>query len=134
MKPCPDCNRTMERVSAIEPDLGWKCFYCKSTWLPVLSPGSCPPNRWVKDIRKKFDDKISDIETLRAWCHWKRRETGVSSDDLEFVQALENVISQVGTWKARFEQMEKERTSLTERVLDLHIEIARLRNQEFKND
>lgn len=44
-------------------------------------------------------------ETLKAWCHWKRKEIGVSEDDLEFVKAIEDVISEVGTWKAKYKRI-----------------------------
>lgn len=43
----------------------------------------------------------SDIETLKAWCHWKREEQGLSDGDRGLVTAIEDVISQVGTWKAK---------------------------------
>lgn len=49
-------------------------------------------------------------DTLKAWCHWKRKEiehdpTGpFAEDNLELVKAVEDVISQVGTWKAKYER------------------------------
>lgn len=54
----------------------------------------------------------NDTETLKAWCHWKRKQWAKpqfgeherAESELELVQAVENVISQVGTWKAKYEQ------------------------------
>lgn len=42
---------------------------------------------------------------LKAWCHWKRKEKDLSEDDALFVKAIEDVISEVGTWKAKYEQL-----------------------------
>lgn len=50
--------------------------------------------------------KPTDLDTLKAWCHWKKLETGVCEDDLLMVKAIEDVISQVGTWKAKAERAE----------------------------
>lgn len=44
-------------------------------------------------------------ETLKAWCHWKRKEKGVDEDTLEMVKDIEDVISQVGTYKAKSESL-----------------------------
>lgn len=41
-----------------------------------------------------------ELENLKAWCHWKRREVDVSEDDLLFVKAIENVISQAENMEA----------------------------------
>jgi len=48
----------------------------------------------------------SDRETLKAWCHWKRLEierlaVHVRGDELDFLKAIEDLISQVGTLEAR---------------------------------
>lgn len=49
----------------------------------------------------------SDLETLKAWCQFKRKEPLMdTSYDLEMVKAIEDTISQVGTWKAKFEREE----------------------------
>jgi hypothetical protein len=45
-----------------------------------------------------------DIETLKAWCQWQRK-LGPSEEQLELIKAIENVISQAGTWKAKYEQL-----------------------------
>ncbi len=42
-------------------------------------------------------------DTLKAWCHWKKLENDVTQDELDLVKDIEDVISQVGTWKAKFE-------------------------------
>lgn len=41
----------------------------------------------------------SDIATLKAYCHWKRKEKELSEDDADFVKAIEDMISQVTTFK-----------------------------------
>ena len=48
--------------------------------------------------------KDSEVETLKAWCHWKRKEDGASEDDVAMVKTIEDVISQAGTWKAKNER------------------------------
>lgn len=54
-----------------------------------------------------------DIETLKAWCHWKRKEKPpIDEDTLDLVSAVEDVISQVGTWKAKYETMRTKRDKL----------------------
>lgn len=60
----------------------------------------------------------NDTETLKAWCHWKRKqwakpgfgERELAESELELVTAVENVISQVGTWKAKYEKLAGETT------------------------
>jgi hypothetical protein len=32
------------------------------------------------------------MNNLKAWCHWKKKESGVTKDDLEFVKDIENLI------------------------------------------
>ena len=52
----------------------------------------------------------SDLETLKAWCAIERSKLKLAhrpeyTEDL--IRAIENVISQVGTWKAKWEEAEK---------------------------
>lgn len=82
----------------------------------------------------------SDLETLKAWCWWKRKElercnTFIDPDgELDLVKAVEDTISQVGTWKAKFEreaarvrELQDQQQEFYEKfVLDGH-EIGRLR-------
>jgi hypothetical protein len=64
--------------------------------------------------------EVSNIETLKAWAHWKRNEKDVTEEDLEFANAVNDIISQVGTWKAKHDSLaarvkeleEKDRRSL----------------------
>jgi hypothetical protein len=56
-------------------------------------------------------------DTLKAWCHWKKKETGVSEDDLLMVKDIEDVISQVNNWRAKYEK-EKEKTEKLGIMLD----------------
>jgi hypothetical protein len=54
-----------------------------------------------KDVKGgEYEERL---RTLKAWCHWKRREVDVSADDLEMVQAIEDTISQVNNWRAKYE-------------------------------
>lgn len=68
----------------------------------------------------RVKEPSSDIETLKAWCHWKRVEIGNSmkacttildlqrmEDMQDLLTAIENLISQVGTWKAKYEQLKE---------------------------
>lgn len=50
-------------------------------------------------------NKPTDLDTLKAWCHWKKMEIGLSEADYLFVRAIEDVISQVGSWKAKCEKL-----------------------------
>lgn len=65
----------------------------------VLSANELEPKR--KDAKRAYQ---SDVDCLKDFCHWKRLDNDLSDDDLEFVRAIENLISQVGTWKAKYER------------------------------
>jgi len=56
-------------------------------------------------------------DTLKAWCHWKKKEVGVSEDDLAMVKDIEDVISQVNNWRVKYEK-EKEKTEKLGIMLD----------------
>ncbi len=49
-----------------------------------------------------------DIETLKAWCHWKRLEMADARlnepEDLDLVRSIENVVGQVNNYKVRYER------------------------------
>lgn len=51
-----------------------------------------------------------DLETLKAWCHYRRKQLERCNDfvdpdsELELVKAVEDTISRAGTWKAKFEK------------------------------
>lgn len=47
---------------------------------------------------------MTDSETLKAWVHWKRLELQKhpSQEDQEFVEAVNDLLSQVGTFKEAF--------------------------------
>lgn len=47
--------------------------------------------------------KRQDIDTLKAWVHWVSLNP-VSEDQAELARAVNDVISQVGTWKTKYEQ------------------------------
>lgn len=56
----------------------------------------------------------SDIECLKAWCHWKRLELSRSIadvDELDFVKSIEDTIAKVNNYKARYENIKKEHMS-----------------------
>jgi hypothetical protein len=55
-------------------------------------------------MRERVKKELSDVEMLLAWCHWKLKEPGLFEDDRELVMAVQNVCSQVGTWKAKYER------------------------------
>lgn len=86
-----------------------------------------------------------DIETLKAWCHWKRKEYERTPDariqgwqeiresELELVTAVENVISQVGTWKAKCLRAEEAYSGLVQVEIDLRNEIEGLRAAQSGN-
>lgn len=38
--------------------------------------------------------KVSDIETLKAWCHWKLCETDARTDDTDMAHVIQGVIAQ----------------------------------------
>jgi hypothetical protein len=52
--------------------------------------------------------EVDDMVTLKAWCRWKREKiiedpTTDAEAELAAVKVVEDLISQVGTWKARAE-------------------------------
>lgn len=73
-----------------------------------------------------------DIETLKAWCHWKRKENPpIDEDTADLVKAVEDCISQVGNWKAKFESAMEQLATYREshgqeleRVVDLTRKLA----------
>jgi hypothetical protein len=46
---------------------------------------------------------MSDIETLKEWCAWQRKHA--PEWETNFVKSVEDLISQVGTWKAKAEKL-----------------------------
>lgn len=53
----------------------------------------------------KGNRKVRDsLATLKAWVHWVNLNP-VSEDQAELAAAVNDVISQVGTWKAKYEQL-----------------------------
>jgi hypothetical protein len=69
------------------------------------------------------------FETVKAWCHWKRIERDISESDLEMVKDLEDLISQVGTWKAKAEKFQVEVDEHVAEFLAEHDENVRLHTQ-----
>ncbi len=61
----------------------------------------------VYDPNKPHPPKL-DIETLKAWCHWKRLEMDKAQlnepEDLDLVKSIENVVGQVNNYKVRYER------------------------------
>lgn len=49
---------------------------------------------------------MKDFELLKAWCHWKRKEKDLSEDDSLFVKDIEDLISLVGTLRAKLAKFE----------------------------
>lgn len=78
---------------------------------------------------------MSDIETLKAWCYWKRKEIErvpaleTAFGEGDFVKAVEDVISQVGTFRAERDRLraENERLLRAERDGGRDILIGQLR-------
>lgn len=66
----------------------------------------------------------TDLETLKAWCHWKRKESDLSESDQDFVKAIEDLISQVGTYRAKLEKAEKQVAVLREALAEFQISHA----------
>lgn len=60
-----------------------------------------PSNFCLSCFSHQPRDPANDrFETLQSWCQWKRREPGLTEDILEFVKDVEDLLSQVGTFKA----------------------------------
>lgn len=53
--------------------------------------------------------KRAYTDILNEWCAWKETQPELSEEDFELVRAIRNVVSQVGTWKAKFEKAEADR-------------------------
>ncbi len=51
---------------------------------------------------------MSERKDLKAWCRWKREQKDLSEEDDLLVKEVEDLISQVGTYKAKMEQIQKE--------------------------
>lgn len=56
----------------------------------------------------------TDIETLKAWCVWRRKHFscleiyGYAGEEVELVKSVEDLISQVGTFKAELSRARAE--------------------------
>lgn len=55
-------------------------------------------------VASNTEQPVEDIGTLKAWCYWKRVCSTTEPEDLLMVKAIEDIISQAGTWKAKFER------------------------------
>lgn len=49
-----------------------------------------------------------EIEALKEWVKWKEAQPETTEDEKLFGEAISDVISQVGTWKAKFERAQEE--------------------------
>lgn len=73
----------------------------------------------------------TDLECLKAWCHWKHKETPpIDVDEQSFVKAIEDVIAQAGMLKPLREQLadaRKELATMTAQRDQAVAELAALR-------
>jgi chromosome segregation ATPase len=72
----------------------------------------------------------NDMETLKAWCQWKHKETPpIDQDELDFVKAIEDAISQVGNFKARYYASQAEVTALSAELRKANATIELLKRE-----
>lgn len=82
-------------------------------------------------VAKKLPYDIK-LETLRMWCHWKRKEQRVDSDTLEFVQDIEDFIAELESLRKQNQDRAKEVNDLAIRVHELKTLLDIYKNQEGK--
>lgn len=117
---CNGCNHQWERQHGGSWDWEYKdCLECRAKAAASVIAGSSPefvqhPNcnylGRLDAVCNKCGQyvvapgKVSDLDALKRWCRWMRGKGDLNEQDALHVKATEDLISQVGTLKARLQE------------------------------